>query len=243
MTNITSPHSHTNTKNNNHSINKKAPNSARCCRSRINDDVIPLPHLSLTASSLIVALLCALCFWSAQHATFTFDDNSAILANKDIRCDETALWDIFGNDFWGTSIRSNLSHKSYRPLTVLTYRWNYFLSGGYHSRGFHLVNVCLHAFNSVLLLQVFSVLFGAAACGCGCSDDDGQTTNFTAPKASLLAGILFAIHPIHTESVRKIWCLILFFWSVYDLKGGPQSSYSSCIKNRRNASNLFKKAS
>ena len=29
------------------------------------------------------------------------------------------------HDFWGTPLRSNLSNKSFRPLTVLSFRMNY----------------------------------------------------------------------------------------------------------------------
>lgn len=34
----------------------------------------------------------------------------------------TPLSNIWFNDFWGSNLRSNSSHKSYRPLTVLTFR-------------------------------------------------------------------------------------------------------------------------
>lgn len=51
---------------------------------------------------------------------FVFDDSEAILKNKDVISDS---WlDPFKNDFWGTSIKSNVSHKSYRPLTIISYR-------------------------------------------------------------------------------------------------------------------------
>lgn len=208
-TNHTSTHP-ANHNNNNNIVkkNKKTQhftNQSQC--SYLNDDVIPFPRLTLTTSSVLVMTLCVLCFWNAQHATFTFDDNSAILGNRDIRHDETSVTSIFGNDFWGTSIKSNLSHKSYRPLTVFTYRWNYFLAGGYKPWGFHVVNICLHVVNSVLLLHVFSVMFGDGRMIVGA---DGCSI-FTAPKASLLATILFAIHPIHTESVRNN------FFTVYHL--------------------------
>lgn len=34
----------------------------------------------------------------------------------------TPLNNIWSNDFWGSNLSSNSSHKSYRPLTVLTFR-------------------------------------------------------------------------------------------------------------------------
>lgn len=35
---------------------------------------------------------------------------------------ETTVRDVFTHDFWGRDIMSPLSHKSYRPLTILSFR-------------------------------------------------------------------------------------------------------------------------
>ncbi|CAH0669236.1 unnamed protein product [Spodoptera exigua] len=45
--------------------------------------------------------------------------------------------------------RCEQSHKSYRPLTVLTFRWNYAIHG-LQPAGYHLVNLLLHALVSLL---------------------------------------------------------------------------------------------
>ena len=158
----------------------------------LNDDFLLLPKLTYTHASLATAFTTLLCFWQTQYAQFTFDDNTAILSNKDIQT-SSPLTNIFYNDFWGTYIKSKASHKSYRPLTVLTFRLNYFLANGYHPWGFHFVNVCLHAVNSVLLLSIFPKIFS----------NRFDSDLFNAPKASLLCAVLFAVHPIHTESVSK----------------------------------------
>lgn len=162
-------------------------------------DYVPVPKLSLFHASVVVAVVSVFCFWSSQNCEFTFDDNSAVLDNADIRGD-TPLWSIFENDFWGTQLKSKLSHKSYRPLTVLTYRLNYLVSGGYKAWSFHVVNLVLHTVNCVLLLRVFSVLFGG----------NGREKNvFEAPRRSLLASVLFAVHPIHTESVSLLLLFVI----------------------------------
>ncbi|CAH2092283.1 unnamed protein product [Euphydryas editha] len=49
------------------------------------------------------------------------------------------------------------SHKSYRPLTVLTFRWNYAVHG-LQPAGYHLVNLLLHALVSLLYYR-----YGATA--------------------------------------------------------------------------------
>lgn len=60
---------------------------------------------------------------------------------------------------------------------------------------FHIVNIILHSLVSVLMLAVFSLVLAGYQ-----NDREGQPL-FGAPKASLACAILFAIHPIHTESV------------------------------------------
>ena len=155
---------------------------------------LSVPEVSQAAGSIIVAVIAALCFVWSLTGDFVFDDNEAILNNKDVQM-ETKLFSLFKHDFWGENITSALSHKSYRPLTVLTFRLNYWAAGGYQAVGFHLVNILLHVFNCMLALRVFSVIFG------GISVSKQGSKAFSSPKASLLAALLFATHPIHTENV------------------------------------------
>ncbi|GAB1605655.1 protein O-mannosyl-transferase TMTC3-like [Argonauta hians] len=75
------------------------------------------------------------------------------------------------------------SHKSYRPLCVLTFRLNYAVSG-LNPASYHLVNLLLHTAVCFLLMRV-SQLF---------------LPRFTA----FLAALLFALHPIHTEAVTGV---------------------------------------
>lgn len=108
----------------------------------------------------------------------------AILANDDIR-PSTPITRLLVNDFWGTPLRHSGSHKSYRPLTVLTFRLNYLL-GGLKPFGYHVVNVLLHALVSGLL-PVWASLGPRVSRG-----------------TALLAGLLFAVHPVHCEAVAGV---------------------------------------
>ncbi|XP_071455403.1 protein O-mannosyl-transferase TMTC4-like [Hetaerina americana] len=158
------------------------------CESESNtwDSSIPLPSVSRPLSIVIVALAAFLTYFNSLDGNFVFDDSEAIVKNKDVH-PEAPLWNVFQNDFWGTPLKSNNSHKSYRPLTVLTFRWNCWMSGGLWPFGFHLINVLLHAIVSVLMLPSLERLF-LTPC----------------PRASLLAALLFAVHPIHAEAVAGI---------------------------------------
>src|SRR5690606_15943106 len=118
----------------------------------------------------------------------TFDDNSAIVSNRYIRTNETDWWSIWTVDYWGTPIQSEHSHKSYRPVTSLTFRLNYLLSSdpsGLHPFGYHLTNVCLHALVSVILYRFMLNML-----------------NDHWP--SLLLTLFFAVHPLKSEAVSGI---------------------------------------
>ena len=66
-------------------------------------------------------------FSNARLCDFVFDDVSAIKDNRDLR--PTTPWgDLMKNDFWGTPMNAERSHKSYRPFTVATFRLNYLLA-------------------------------------------------------------------------------------------------------------------
>lgn len=122
------------------------------------------------------------CYWNSLHCGFVFDDVSAILDNKDLR-PSTPLRNLFLNDFWGTPMSEERSHKSYRPLTVLTFRMNYLWSE-LSAASYHLLNVLLHVLVCVLFLRVCRL--------------------FLDHRHSLVAALLFAVHPIHTEAVTGV---------------------------------------
>lgn len=69
------------------------------------------------------------------------------------------------------------------------------MAGGLHPVGFHVLNIVLHAVISALMIDVFDILIGGLA-----YDGEGRSL-YQAPKTSLLAALLFGVHPVHTESV------------------------------------------
>uniref|UniRef100_A0A671Q1B6 dolichyl-phosphate-mannose--protein mannosyltransferase n=1 Tax=Sinocyclocheilus anshuiensis TaxID=1608454 RepID=A0A671Q1B6_9TELE len=161
------------------------------------DHHIPLPKLGPLYSRLVTAFVALICFINSYDGDFVFDDSEAIIHNKDLNPD-TPLSNIWKNDFWGSNLSSNSSHKSYRPLTVLTFRINYLLAGGLHPIGFHVLNVALHCVISVLMIDVFAILIG------GLVHNGREAKLSLSPKASFLAALFFAAHPVHTESVAGI---------------------------------------
>ncbi|KAG8513959.1 Protein O-mannosyl-transferase TMTC3, partial [Galemys pyrenaicus] len=101
-----------------------------------------MADINLKEVTLIVGVVTA-CYWNSLFCGFVFDDVSAILDNKDLH-PSTPLKTLFQNDFWGTPMSEERSHKSYRPLTVLTFRLNYLFSE-LKPMSYHLLNTIFHA--------------------------------------------------------------------------------------------------
>ncbi|KAF7670018.1 hypothetical protein LDENG_00074270 [Lucifuga dentata] len=116
-------------------------------------------------------------------ADFCYDDSRAIKTNQDL-LPETPWTNILFDDFWGTLLTHSGSHKSFRPLCTLSFRLNYALTG-LHPWGYHLLNVLLHGLVTALFTAFSRPLLGGGLW-------------------SLLAGLLFASHPVHTEAVAGI---------------------------------------
>lgn len=134
------------------------------------------------AFSVLLILTCVICYYNSLQCGFVFDDISAIKDNRDLR-PHMPIKNIFLNDFWGTPIHKEQSHKSYRPLCVLTFRWNYSLHQ-LEPMGYHLVNMLLH---SIVTLMYFRMC-----------------TVFLPEVSSFVCAMLFAVHPIHTEAVTGV---------------------------------------
>ncbi|XP_031622096.1 protein O-mannosyl-transferase Tmtc3 [Contarinia nasturtii] len=130
----------------------------------------------------IIAFTCVACYYNSTQCDFVFDDISAIKENRDLR-PHTPWRNLFFNDFWGTPMQKEQSHKSYRPLCVLTFRWNYLIHG-LEPYGYHLVNILLHLVVSLLYFRMCTIFFS-------------DVTSF-------VAALLFAVHPIHIEAVTGV---------------------------------------
>ncbi|KAF4523710.1 hypothetical protein B566_EDAN011574 [Ephemera danica] len=179
-----------------------SPNSSKTrLKEEAWDHVLPFPELPIWISVLLVASLATVCYIPSLDGDFVFDDSEAIINNEDIR-PTSPLWNVFINDYWGTRLNHSGSHKSYRPFTVISFRLNYWLSGGLKPRGFRATNLLLHVAISVLSLKVFDLIFGGRC-----------------HKAAFLSSLLFAVHPVHCEAVAGIvgradlLCTFLFFLS------------------------------
>jgi tetratricopeptide (TPR) repeat protein len=127
---------------------------------------------------ILAALLCDLNSWGHQ---FVVDDHARIFSNP-LVTDTTRFLDIFCRPGDPTS---EVSTGLYRPVTVLSYAINSWITG-LHYDGFHLVNRLLHVLITLMVFRCLRLLITSS------------------PKIALFSALVFAVHPIQTEAITYI---------------------------------------
>jgi Tfp pilus assembly protein PilF len=156
-------------------------------------------------AALLIALLTLLAYSNTLENSFVFDDYLVIADNNFIKSWHN-LPRIFSKNYLTSSEDTYLLGKqdvgsgesTYRPVVTTTYFIDYCL-WGLKPFGYHLTNLLLHIVNALLLFYFVSLI----------------TKNH---MIALLAGLLFALHPVNTEAVyvisfRKDLLAFLFFIS------------------------------
>ncbi|MEO8426570.1 MAG: tetratricopeptide repeat protein [Verrucomicrobiota bacterium] len=124
---------------------------------------------------LLLALAVLIVFWPLVHAEFiNYDDPDYVTQNPHIR-------GLSGRNIsW--AFQSLFIY--WQPLTWISYMADYEIYG-LKAYGFHLTNVALHVVNSLVLFLVMERLTGRRV-------------------PSMVVALLFAIHPLHVETVAWI---------------------------------------
>ncbi|MGA2783039.1 MAG: tetratricopeptide repeat protein [Smithella sp.] len=150
-------------------------------------------NISLGRQKLIVYLVLTVVtlavFWQVNQYDFiNYDDNAYVTENGVIQSGITldGFRWAFSTKYFGL----------WNPLVWLSFMFDYQLHG-LNAGGYHLTNVILHVMSALLLFWLFSRMTGAIW------------------KSAFVAG-LFALHPLHVESVAWIAerkdVLSAFFW-------------------------------
>ncbi|CAD6234608.1 GSCOCG00002010001-RA-CDS [Cotesia congregata] len=152
---------------------------------------------------IFCVLIATVLYYNTLHAGFVYDDRRAILTNPDL-LPNSPWFPLLENDFWGTPLRDSESHGSYRPLCVATFRLNHLL-GGLNPQGYHLVNIALHAACTGLVVRVARKNLAPSSVQIRCQQSARLPTVIPGRWLShAITGLLFAVHPIHSEAVAGI---------------------------------------
>src|SRR5258707_10428863 len=119
--------------------------------------------------AVAIAFLVLFAFANTINSSFHFDDYAFLV-------DGYVTHSGFGWDLFRP--------QQTRPLTYLTFHWNY-LAGGEDPEGYHWINVLLHMANSILLLAL--------------------ARRYVKPLAAVAVALIFAVHPLQTEAVAYVF--------------------------------------
>jgi tetratricopeptide (TPR) repeat protein len=134
-------------------------------------------------AAAILAAVCVLAYWNSFRAGFLLDNKSIILQDTRLRAiDWNSIRNIFTFNYWWPTAESDL----FRPLTTLTYWFNYSVLGnGEDAAGYHAVNLLLHWTNVVLAFALIRAITRR-------------------PWVALFAAAVVASHPLTVESVTNV---------------------------------------
>jgi len=147
---------------------------------------------------ILIVVVSGICFASALHGEFFWDDVHIIVRNQGIR-DVRNIPRFFHPSYWRALFADyqGMPGRHYRPVSEVTLAIDYAIWKHMPAErpvdpeipdffvqpfGFHLTSVVVHTANSILLYLVALRLFGSR-------------------RGALFCALLFAAHPIHVEAV------------------------------------------
>lgn len=138
-------------------------------------EAVAAPRVAITLIALVAIAVYANSLWNQ----FAFDDWWIIRMNPRLH-QLRDLGRIVGTPYWPTY---GEQLGLYRPLTVLSFAVQWVASGG-SAWVFHFVNVLMHAGVCLLVWRLLR--------------------HFASAEAALIGGLVFAVHPLHTEAVANV---------------------------------------
>lgn len=168
------------------------------------------PASPVRLSVWAVIIICSVPFLAYIHTVsfdFVYDDDFQILRNPWIH-DWSKVGQFFTTDVWSFA-RKEITTPYYRPFHMIAHAVGFSLSE-FKPEGYHLINIVLHVLNSLLVALI--------------------ALRLTREKSiAILGALIFALHPIHAESVTWIagvtdpLCSVFYLGALYlylgDIKG------------------------
>ena len=151
------------------------------------------------------------------------------------------VWDTIGylnnHEFWISSLRiehvlwmlTAFEMANWHPLTWFSWALDYRIYGGLDTAGFHMTNNIIHSFNSLLLA---SVAFRVYQLTWASPSHINPVEKYQVVIAACFAGLLFAVHPLHIQSVawvaerKDLLCQMFLLVAILSYLGGTHPGKS-----------------
>ena len=162
---------------------------------------------ALLFPALVIAVISFAAYSNSIANGFIYDDYSQVVRNPIIR-ELRNIPKLFARSAWTFEGAPPVSNY-YRPVANAFYTLCYVIFGP-HPWGFHLVNILFHAGSSVIVFLLAEVLFDTTGPTSAKSTllpsafPAGTRRKVGILSPSFIAGLLFAVHPVHTEAVNWI---------------------------------------
>ncbi len=141
--------------------------------------------MTLRRASVLAALAATAVSLPASRGGFVIDDAYLVVDNPALR--SLASIPRFFVQPWaggaGSEAHARVNAAYFRPLTTTLQAFEYAVFG-LHPVGWHLTSILLHALATALA----TLLIG----------------RFAGSRAALIGGLLFAVHPVHTEAIAAV---------------------------------------
>uniref|UniRef100_A0A915ENY5 DUF1736 domain-containing protein n=1 Tax=Ditylenchus dipsaci TaxID=166011 RepID=A0A915ENY5_9BILA len=163
-------------------------------------------NISKHVEQFILLLTCLCVYspgWWAQE--FVFDDREAIL-NNPVVTGKKHWSEVLWRDYWGHPIALSSSHKSYRPVTTLTFVLEH-AAFGLQPFVHRITNIFLHALVTLQIYKLVAKLLNLFKIKQKERENTSaylSNSNDCTISKEFLVAMVFAVHPIHSEAVCNI---------------------------------------
>jgi protein O-mannosyl-transferase len=146
------------------------------------------PLVTRVAAPLLIVVACVAVYANSLHHPFVFDDERAIVENRSIR-QLSSMDEVLRPP--------EHSPVTGRPLANLSFAINFAL-GGLDTRGYHVVNITVHALAALMLFCVLRRTFRRPG-SMPFAADVGR-----ADIVALLCTLVWALHPLVSEVINYV---------------------------------------
>ena len=149
------------------------------------------------------------------------------------------VWNAFAAPYWPP----DLGGQMYRPLPLASFAIDWAITGG-HPAWFHALNLLWHAAMAVVVTALALRFSSPSPEGRG--GQGVRTPHGTGGQVGLIAGLLFAVHPVHVEAIANVIgrgelmaalgvCLAIYAAVVKDSVGWSALALAGGLLSKENA--------